>query len=276
MARPGQRRPRFRYPRKGSLMEFLDMALALQLAVAFGGGLLAFISPCVLPLLPGYLAMVSGYSVADLQTGAASTSKMLRATVLFVAGFTIIFVAQGAGATSISQFLLQNQLVVTRIAGAVIAIFGVVMVGMSFSSRGLFAFFARERRFHVATSRFGFLSPVVLGAAFGFGWSPCIGTILGGVLAIAASQDTVLAGMFLLFVFSLGIGVPFVLSGIGLSKAFGALAVVRKISRPLIIVAGVLMTAFGVLMMFNGLGWLSRVISNLFAAIPLLSNLTEI
>ncbi len=257
-------------------MNFLDMALALQLAVAFGGGLLAFISPCVLPLLPGYLAMVSGYSVADLQTGAASTSKMLRATLLFVAGFTIIFVAQGAGATSISQFLLQNQLVVTRIAGAVIAIFGVVMVGMSFSTRGIFAFFARERRFHVATSRFGFLSPVVLGAAFGFGWSPCIGTILGGVLAIAASQDTVLAGMFLLFVFSLGIGVPFVLSGIGLSKAFSALAVVRKISRPLIIVAGVLMTAFGVLMMFNGLSWLSRVISNLFAAIPLLSNLTEI
>ncbi len=257
-------------------MNFLDMALALQLAVAFGGGLLAFISPCVLPLLPGYLAMVSGYSVADLQKGVASTSKMLQATLLFVAGFTIIFVAQGAGATSISRFLLQNQVVVTRIAGAVIAIFGVVMVGMSFSTRGIFAFFARERRFHVASTRFGFLSPVVLGAAFGFGWSPCIGTILGGVLAIAASQDTILAGMFLLFVFSLGIGVPFVLSGIGLSKAFTALAFVRKISRPLIIAAGVLMTAFGVLMMFDGLSWLSRVITNLFAALPLLSNLTEI
>lgn len=257
-------------------MDFLDMAVTLQLAVAFGGGLLAFISPCVLPLLPGYLAMVSGYSVADLRTGAASTSKMLRATLLFVAGFTIIFVAQGAGATSISRFLLQNQLVVTRIAGAVIAIFGVVMVGMSFSTRGIFAFFAQERRFHVGTRRFGFLSPVVLGAAFGFGWSPCIGTILGGVLAIAASQDTVLMGMFLLFVFSLGIGVPFVLSGIGLSKAFSALEVVRKISRPLIVVAGVLMVAFGILMMFNGLGWLSRVITNIFSAIPLLSNLTEI
>ncbi len=257
-------------------MNFLDMALALQLAVAFGGGLLAFISPCVLPLLPGYLAMVSGYSVADLQKGVASTTKMLQATLLFVAGFTIIFVAQGAGATSISRFLLQNQVVVTRIAGAVIAIFGVVMVGMSFSTRGIFAFFARERRFHVASARFGFLSPVVLGAAFGFGWSPCIGTILGGVLAIAASQDTILAGMFLLFVFSLGIGVPFVLSGIGLSKAFTALAFVRKISRPVIIAAGVLMTAFGVLMMFDGLSWLSRVITNLFAALPLLSNLTEI
>ena len=275
-------------------MNFLDMALALQLAVAFGGGLLAFISPCVLPLLPGYLAMVSGYSVADLQTGVASVSKMLRATLLFVAGFTVIFVAQGAGATSISRFLLQNQVVVTRIAGVVIAVFGVVMVGMSFSTRGIFAFFARERRFHLAASRFGFLSPMVLGAAFGFGWSPCIGTILGGVLAIAASQDTIWAGMFLLFFFSLGIGVPFVLSGIGLSKAFAvglaadagswpaavagiaALAVVRKISRPLIVVAGLLMVAFGILMMFNGLSWLSRVISNFFAAIPLLSNLTEI
>ena len=257
-------------------MNFLDMALALQLAVAFGGGLLAFISPCVLPLLPGYLAMVSGYSVADLQKGEASTAKMFQATLLFVVGFTIIFVAQGAGATSISGFLLQNQVVVTRIAGAVIVVFGVVMVGMSFSTRGIFAFFARERRFHVVSTRFGFLSPVVLGAAFGFGWSPCIGTILGGVLAIAASQDTVLAGMFLLFVFSLGIGVPFVLSGIGLSKAFSALAVVRKISRPLIVAAGVLMVGFGVLMMFNGLSWLSRVVSNLFAALPLLSNLTEI
>ena len=257
-------------------MDYLDMALALQLAVAFGGGVLAFISPCVLPLLPGYLAMVSGYSVADLRTGAASTSRMLRATLLFVAGFTIVFVAQGAGATSISRFLLQNQVVVTRIAGAVIAVFGVVMVGMSFSARGVFGFFARERRFHVGVSRFGSLSPVVLGAAFGFGWSPCIGTILGGVLAIAASQDTVWAGMFLLFVFSLGIGVPFVASGLGLSKAFGALEVVRRVSRPLIIVAGVLMTAFGILMVLGGLSWLSRVISNLFAALPLLSNLTEI
>ncbi len=257
-------------------MSFLDMALVLQLAVAFGGGLLAFISPCVLPLLPGYLALVSGYSVADLQTGQASTSRMLRATLLFVAGFTIIFVAQGASATSLSRFLLQNQVLVTRIAGTVIAVFGVVMVGMSFSARGIFAFFARERRFHVVSNRFGFLSPVVLGAAFGFGWSPCIGTILGGVLAIAASQNTVLAGMLLLFVFSLGIGVPFVLSGIGLSKAFGALAFVRKVSRPLMIGAGVLMTAFGILMVFNGVSWLSRVISNLFAVLPLLSNLTEI
>ncbi|MDE0133031.1 MAG: cytochrome c biogenesis protein CcdA [bacterium] len=257
-------------------MNFLDMALALQLAVAFGGGLLAFISPCVLPLLPGYLAMVSGYSVADLQKGVASTAKVLRASLLFVVGFTLIFVAQGAGATSVSRFLLQNQVVVTRIAGAVIALFGVAMVGMSFSGWGIFGWFSRERRFHVVSNRFGVLSPVVLGAAFGFGWSPCIGPILGGVLAIAASQDTILAGMLLLFVFSLGIGVPFVLSGIGLSKAFGAFAVVRKISRPLIVVAGVLMTAFGVLMMFNGLSWLSRVISNLFAALPLLSNLTEI
>ena len=257
-------------------MNFLDMALALQLVVAFGGGLLAFISPCVLPLLPGYLAMVSGYSVADLQTGAAPTSRMLRATLLFVVGFSIIFVAQGAGATTISRFLLQNQLVVTRIAGAIIAAFGVVMVGMSVSTRGIFAFLARERRFHVTGTRFGFLSPVVLGAAFGFGWSPCIGAILGGVLGVAASQDTVLAGMLLLFVFSLGIGVPFVLSGIGLSKAFSAMTVLRKISRPLTITAGAFMAAFGILMMFNGLSWLSRVISNLFAVIPLLSNLTEI
>ena len=257
-------------------MNFLDMALALQLAVAFGGGLLAFISPCVLPLLPGYLAMVSGYSVADLQEGEASTARMVKATLLFVVGFTIVFVGQGATATSVSTFLLQNQVLVTRIAGAVIALFGVAMVGMSFSTWGIFGWFSRERRFHVVSNRFGFLSPVVLGAAFGFGWSPCIGPILGGVLAIAASQETILAGMFLLFVFSLGIGVPFVLSGLALSKAFSALAVVRKISRPLIVVAGVLMTAFGVLMMFNGLSWLSRVISNLFAALPLLSNLTEI
>lgn len=257
-------------------MNFLDMALALQLAVAFGGGLLAFISPCVLPLLPGYLAMVSGYSVADLQKGVASTARVLRATLLFVLGFTFVFVAQGATATSVSGFLLQNQVVVTRIAGVVIALFGVAMVGMSFSDWGIFGWFSRERRFHVVGARFGSLSPVVLGAAFGFGWSPCIGPILGGVLGIAAVQDTILAGMLLLFVFSLGIGVPFVLSGLGLSKAFGAFAVVRKVSRPLIIVAGILMIAFGVLMMANGISWLSRVISNIFAALPLLSNLTEI
>jgi len=147
-------------------MDFVDMGLALQLAVAFGGGLLAFLSPCVLPLLPGYLGLMSGYSVADLRAGEASRGRMLRATILFVLGFTAVFVASGALATSISTLLLQNQSVINRVAGTFVIVFGIVMIAMSFTNKGVFGFLSRERRMEVRPSRLGMWAPPVMGVAF--------------------------------------------------------------------------------------------------------------
>lgn len=255
---------------------FADMSFLLQLALAFGGGVVAFVSPCVLPMLPGYLGLMSGYSVADLQAGEVSRGRMLRVTLLFVAGFTAVFVATGALATEAAQFLNRNQTVTNRVAGAFVIAFGVAMIAMAYTNRGIFGVLSRERRLDVRPSRLGAWAPPVMGVAFGFGWSPCIGTILGGVLFVASTRDTVAEGMLLLLVFSLGLGVPFVLTGLGLSKAFSGLGTLRRWSRPINVTAGALMAAFGVLLVSGNVARLSAVFIRLFQAVPVLENLASI
>jgi cytochrome c-type biogenesis protein len=257
-------------------MEFAESGYALQLALAFGGGILAFVSPCVLPLVPGYLGLMSGYSVANLQQGEVSRRRMLRVTVLFVLGFSVVFVASGALATSISTFLARNQDLTAMIAGVIIIAFGVLMIGMAFSTRGVFGLLQRERRAEVRPSRLGSWAPPVMGMAFGFGWTPCIGPILGGVLAVAATQDTAIRGMLLLFAFSLGLGVPFIVSGLGVSKAMEAMRSFRKWMRPINVTAGVVMIAFGILMFTGNVFWLSARVSELFQSIPFLQRFAEI
>lgn len=257
-------------------MDFSQLGLAIQLAVAFGGGLLAFLSPCVLPLLPGYLGLMSGYSVADLREGRAAKGRMLRTTALFVSGFTLVFVASGALATSISELLLSNQVVINRIAGALIIAFGIVMIGMSFSNRGIFGFMSRERRLDVKPSRLGSWAPPVMGVAFGFGWSPCIGTVLTGVLAVASTQDTVAKGMLLLFAFSMGMGVPFILAGLGVDRALRSVKALGRWLKPINVTGGVLMTAFGVLLLTNNVFRLAVFFQRVFAGIPFLEQLAEI
>ncbi len=258
------------------LMDFVELSFVLQMALAFGGGIIAFLSPCVLPLLPGYLGLMSGYSVADLQAGEASRSRMLRVTLLFVAGFTVVFVASGALATQVSQFLARNQTLTNRIAGSLIIIFGIAMVGMAYTNRGIFGFLARERRIEVRPSRLGNWAPPVMGVAFGFGWSPCIGTVLGGVLGLAATSDTVGQGMFLLLVFSLGLGIPFVLAGVGLARAFKAMKSMRRWIRPINVGAGVLMASFGVLLVTGNIFRLAGFFQRVFSAIPILEGLASI
>lgn len=257
-------------------MEFAESGFLLQLAVAFGGGILAFLSPCVLPLLPGYLGLMSGYSVSSLQEGTASRSRMLRVTLLFVLGFSIVFVATGAAATQISTFLARNQNVTEKVAGALIVGFGLLMIGMALSNKGILGVLSRERRLEVRPSRLGNWAPPVMGFAFGFGWTPCIGPILGGVLLVAATQDTVAQGMLLLLAFSLGLGVPFVLAGIGLTKAFSAMKGFRRWMRPINITGGVVMAVFGAIMFTGNISWLSAQVSSLFQAVPFLERLAEI
>lgn len=257
-------------------MDFAETGFALQLALAFGGGILAFISPCVLPLVPGYLGLMSGYSVSNLQEGSVSRGRMTKVTGLFVLGFSVVFVATGAAATSLSGFLARHQATTARVAGALIVAFGIVMVGMAFSNKGLFGVLQRERRVEVRPSRLGAWAPPVMGLAFGFGWTPCIGPILGGVLAVAATQDSVAQGMLLLFFFSLGMGVPFILTGLGVSRAMSAMRSFRKWMRPVNITAGVVMITFGVIMFTGNVFWLSARVSEVFQAIPFLERLAEI
>ncbi len=150
------------------------------------------------------------------------------------------------------------------------------MVGMAYTNRGIFGVLARERRVEVRPSRLGAWAPPVMGVAFGFGWSPCIGTILGGVLTIAATRETVAQGMLLLLVFSLGLGVPFILAGVGLARAFRAMKAMRRFMRPVNIGAGVLMGVFGLVLFTGNIGRVSGWFISVFEGIPLLEQLASI
>jgi cytochrome c-type biogenesis protein len=228
----------------------------ISVLAAFAFGALSFLSPCVLPLLPGYLSMMSGYSATELSGGTASTRRMLRVTLLFVAGFTAVFVALGAGAS----FLLRNEETFTSVAGWLVIGFGLFIAVTAVWTPRFMMPLLRERRVEVRPSRLGSWAPPLMGAAFGFGWTPCIGPTLGAILALAASQEstTVAQGMFLLFVYSLGLGVPFVLAGIGMNKALGLFGWLRRHLRPITVVSGALLALFGVLMVTGRLIELNR------------------
>lgn len=236
-----------------------DGGLLIALGISFLFGMLSFVSPCVLPLLPGYLSMMSGYTVAELESGQAPTRKVVQTTLLFVAGFTVVFVALGAAATTFGQFLRENQLLLTRIAGIVVIAFGIVIIVSAVGRSAWLQNLMRERRVDVRADRMGPAGPAVMGLAFGFGWTPCIGPVLGAILTIAASQGTVGRGMLLLAFFSLGIGLPFLVASLGMSRLFKPL---RKHLRTINLVSGGLLVAFGILMLTNQVGRLSGVISD--------------
>lgn len=250
-----------------------DATYLVQLVIAFGAGVISFVSPCVLPLLPGYLSMMSGYSAAQLEQGEVSSGRMLRVILLFILGFTLVFASLGAAATSLGGFLRDNLTALTRVAGILIIVFGLLMVAMAVSNRGFLATVSQERKVHVRPSRLGRWAPPVMGAAFGFGWSPCIGPVLTVILAAASVQETVWQGVFLLVSYSIGLGVPFLAAGLGLFKFFGKL---KPYLRPINIASGLFLALFGVLMVTNSLGELSTRFVRIFDAIPFLRDLASI
>ncbi len=250
-----------------------EAGFVLQLVIAFGAGVISFISPCVLPLLPGYLSMMSGYSAAQLEAGDYSTGRMMRVILTFIAGFTVVFTAYGAVATSLSQFLVRNLNTFTRIAGIVVIFFGLLMVAMAVSNRGFLGVLNQERRLDVRPSRLGRWAPPVMGAAFAFAWTPCIGPVLTVIIATASTQETVVRGAFLLVAYSFGLGVPFLLAGLGMFKVFGRL---KPYSRQIAIVSGILLTAFGVIMLTGHIDTLARWFSELILSIPWLEDLAAV
>lgn len=251
----------------------LESGFLIQAVVAFGGGIVSFVSPCVLPLLPGYLAMMSGYSTADLADGNVSTRRMLAKIGLFVAGFTLVFAALGAAATTVSVVIRRNLPEITRVAGAVIVVAGILIVAMAVSNRGPLGALNRERRLDVRPSRLGPWAAPVMGMAFAFGWTPCIGPILTVVLATASTSATVGRGIGLLVAYSLGLGVPFLLAGLGVTKVFSGM---RRWLRPINIASGVALAGFGVVMLTGNLSTWSAWLSRVFIDVPILEELARI
>jgi len=242
-----------------------------SLLAAFGFGALAFLSPCVLPLLPGYLSMMSGYSAVDIAEGKATTGRMLRVTLLFVAGFTVVFVALGAGAGSIGGNLFStNRGTFIKIGGGFVIAMGIFLAVTAVWTPRFFLPLMQERRVEVRPSRLGAWAPPVMGAAFGFAWTPCIGPALASIFTIAAGSGSASTaeGMVLLAVFSLGLGLPFVLAGLGMSKALGLFAWLRRHARPITVVSGLLLAGFGVLMVTGELNELNSWFQNNLPAFP--------
>ena len=218
--------------------------------VAFGAGMLSFLSPCVLPLVPGYLSLMSGLSAAELDTERA---RLLRATLLFVAGFTVVFVALGASASALGQTLQDHQRGLNQVAGLVVIVMGIVLAGVVSPTMLM-----RERRFHVSPSALGAFAPPVMGMAFAFGWTPCIGPILSAILAIAGAQETVGQGIQLLAIYSAGLAIPFLLATLAIDRFFAAFARIRKHYHKIEIVSGLLMVVIGVLIFTNSFTIITR------------------
>lgn len=250
-----------------------DAVFLVQLVIAFGAGIISFVSPCVLPLLPGYLSMMSGYSASQLESGEASSGRLTRVILLFILGFTVVFASIGATASTLGHFLAQNLGTFTRIAGVLIVAFGALMVALAVSERAILAGFNQERRVGVRPSRLGHWAPPVMGAAFAFGWTPCIGPVLAVIIATASTQETVGQGVALLVTYSLGLGVPFLLAGLGLSKFFGR---IKPYLKPINIASGVLLALFGLVMVTGQLDILAAWVSRFFLDVPFLRDLATV
>lgn len=239
------------------------MTQGLSIPLAFVAGVVSFLSPCVLPLIPGYISMLSGASMEELKAGAGGelVARIFRNSVAFVIGFSVVFIILGASATWVGKFLLAQRTIFNVVAGVIIIVFGLHLTGLI-----KIPLLYREARMSTGAPRRSLAGSFVLGFAFAFGWTPCIGPILTGVLALAATRETVFQGMFLLAVYSAGLAIPFLLTGLGLSQFMKFYGGFRKHLQVVEVLSGVLLIDIGVLMAFNKFAVLSGYLNflNLF------------
>jgi cytochrome c-type biogenesis protein len=274
----------------------------VSLAGAFLAGLVSFLSPCVLPLVPGYISMLSGIGMEQLRKGDVPTSGLFSSALAFVAGFSVVFISFGASASAVGSFLRQNRSFLAPIAGALILLFGLhligaliklnlragVVLGVILVALGIAAYFKHAPLFaglgashFFSLSLIGFFGPTMarwlnrdvhlrssatqpgiwsgflLGFAFAFGWTPCIGPILATVLALAATSDTIARGVLLLAVYSAGLAIPFLLTALGISQFMAFYKNFRKYLHAVELFSGALLLFVGGLVFVNKLTWLS-------------------
>ena len=236
-------------------------------AVAFGGGLISFASPCVLPLVPGYLSVITGLDVGELEESKRSNAlAVTRDTGLFVLGFGAVFVLLGVSATSIGSFVFDQQILLTRISGALVLAMALFMLGSIYLQA---PWLYQEMRFHPQLGRYGRAAPTVAGAAFGFGWTPCIGPVLTSILAIAAASGRATTGAALLAAYTLGLGLPFLVTGLLMGRLSTSLRWVQRNLQTIVIVSSISLALFGVLLIFNQLIRVTTLLQDLLRAMGL-------
>jgi cytochrome c-type biogenesis protein len=218
----------------------MEGTASFGIAISFTAGLLSFLSPCVLPLIPSYVTFITGLSLEDVQKARRAA---LVHSLLFVLGFTLIFLALGATATVLGRVLFAHRVWLSRIGGALVILFGLYMLG-AFNIGAL----ARERRVHLADKPVGYLGTVLVGIAFGAGWTPCIGPILGSILTLASSSADLERGLLLLLAYSVGLALPFIAAAVALQHFLAFFSRIRRQMAWITRAAGALLVVVGVMM----------------------------
>ena len=237
--------------------------MEVSLSIAFLAGLISFLSPCVLPLIPGYISYISGLSFNQLTDGEKNLT--LIRTILFTLGFSLVFITLGMTASFIGQFFLNNSNILRIIAGAIIILLSLQLIGF-FN----FKIMNRELRFFTVQYSQNLIFPVIVGAAFGFGWTPCIGPILGSVLVMAATEENISKGILLLSFYSLGLAIPFIISGILIDKFLFFSKSFRKYISAVSKIGGTILLLTGIAIITNQLQVFGFFLLELF---PFLNNI---
>lgn len=233
----------------------------VSLVVAFAAGVLGFLSPCIVPLIPGYLSFVSGLSLGDMsmEERRRHLGRVLVATLLFVLGFSVIFTALGASASALGNIVLDNRQWMSRVGGVIVIVLGLAVLGI-IKLPGLY----RTRRIEMARRPLGRVGAFPVGMAFGFAWTPCVGPVLSGVLTLAAASQTAATGAVLLFAYSLGLGLPFLVTAVLMTTAFDAMGWLRRNARVVTTMSGVFLLVMGTAMVTDVLftlnTWLIRLV----------------
>jgi cytochrome c-type biogenesis protein len=224
----------------------------ISFILAFSAGLVSFLSPCVLPLVPAYVSYLTGVSIKDM---GAKNSKLttLYKSLGFVVGFSIIFVIMGASITSLGKIFIKNQNIFRVISGLLIFLFGIHMTGLF-----KFRFMSKETKFFTYKNSKGTLGSIFIGMAFAAGWTPCVGPILSSILLYASSMDTVQQGILLLTFYSLGLAVPFILTALAVETLSKKIRNLTKYLKVISIISGILMIIMGILIFTNKVGILSQ------------------
>lgn len=218
--------------------------------IAFAAGFLSFVSPCVLPMIPSYMVFITGLSFDELEAGQPGVRRASTLhSLAFVMGFSLVFIALGASATALGSVVYQYQDLMMRLGGVVIIFFGLYVAGMF-----QFGAMNQEKRVHLTRKPQGFLGTVLVGITFGLGWTPCIGPILGSILVMASTADSVSTGVYLLSGYALGLGIPFLLAGIAFPQFLARMRGISRHMNTVTKISGFALVALGLLMV-SGIFW---------------------
>ena len=244
---------------------------SVTIAFTFLAGLASFLSPCVLPLIPSYLSYITGLSVEELSRSNArkgSWRKVGGHALLFILGFSVVFVILGASASVLGQLFAQHQKRFRQIGGIFIILLGATLAGFLKP-----AFLMREKKFSLPAHPTGFLGSFLVGAIFAFGWTPCVGPILGSILVLAGASQSFQQGIFFLSVYSLGLGIPFFLSALAMNLFLSSFQKIKRYLHWIEVGSGVILMGIGALLVTNTLFWLTNFLNRTLSPLVRLFNL---